>query len=66
MTSGLAWTASTERINDPTRMPNQIIPKPNTRISANARTASPTLPRIRHPMHSPVTAITTRPKVPAQ
>jgi hypothetical protein len=42
-------------------MPNQIMPNPNTRISANASTASARPPRIRQPMHSPVTAITTMP-----
>src|SRR5215218_7917243 len=54
-------TASTERISEPIKMPNQIMPNPNTRISPNASTASATLPRIRHPMHRPVTAITTTP-----
>ena len=54
-------TASTDLINDPIRMPNQIIPNPNTRISTNASTASATPPLMRHPMHSPVSAITTTP-----
>ena len=44
-------------------MPNQIIAKPNRRINANASTASATLPRIRQPIASPVTAITTTPIV---
>jgi hypothetical protein len=42
-------------------MPNQIMPKPNTRINTNASTASATPPRIRQPIASPVTAITTTP-----
>ena len=32
-------TASGDRIIDPMRMPNQIIPKPNSKTSANASTA---------------------------
>ena len=54
-------TASTDRISEPTRMPNQMMPKPKTKISANASTASRKVPRMRHPMHNPVIAMTTTP-----
>ena len=54
-------TASTVRINEPIRMPNQMIAKPNSNSSAKASTASPMLLRMRHPIASPVTAITTTP-----
>src|SRR5680860_403611 len=55
------FTASTDLNSEPTQMPSQIIEKPNSSSRRNARAASATPLRIRHPIRRPVTAITTMP-----
>ena len=55
------FTASTERIDEPTRMPSQIIAKPKRRSSAKPRTASTTPLWMRQPIARPVSAITVMP-----
>ena len=54
-------TASTDRIAEPTRMPTQIIAKPQSSSSPYAASASRTEPRIRQPTTSPVSDITMMP-----
>ncbi|BDH58171.1 hypothetical protein MTP03_31100 [Tsukamurella sp. PLM1] len=54
-------TASIDCMAQPTRMPNQIIAKPNRSRTAKPSTASTGLVRIRQPITSPVTAMTTMP-----
>ncbi len=55
------WTASTDRIREPTQIPNQIIENPNSSCGPRARSALPNPSRMRQPIRSPVTAITTMP-----